>query len=121
MTPAHEAGGRSHDVYATAVRLSRPDGEHGIDRALGPLGSAVMRVVWTQGESTVASARDALNAGRANPLAYTTVMTILGRLHKRGLVVRELRGRGYVYRPALDETGAVDELSGQAVDEIIER
>lgn len=32
-------------------------------------------------------------------LAYTTVMTLLGRLEKRGFVSRRKPGRSYVYRP----------------------
>ncbi|MER6976772.1 BlaI/MecI/CopY family transcriptional regulator [Streptomyces carpinensis] len=36
-------------------------------------------------------------------LAYTTVLTILSRLHDKGMVVRHREGRGYVYEPARDE------------------
>lgn len=36
-------------------------------------------------------------------LAYTTVMTTLGRLHDKGVVERERRGRAYAYRPTVDE------------------
>lgn len=41
-------------------------------------------------------------------LAYTTVMTTLGRLHTKGLLSRELDGRAYVYTLASDP-GKVDE------------
>jgi predicted transcriptional regulator len=36
-------------------------------------------------------------------LAYTTVMTTLARLHRKGLATRVRSGRGYVYAPAVDE------------------
>jgi len=36
-------------------------------------------------------------------LAYTTVMTILSRLWKKGLVERQRQGRAYAYRPLLSE------------------
>ncbi|GLW96521.1 putative penicillinase repressor [Microtetraspora sp. NBRC 16547] len=36
-------------------------------------------------------------------LAYTTVMTTLARLHRKGLATRERAGRGFVYAPTVDE------------------
>ncbi|MFF7410450.1 BlaI/MecI/CopY family transcriptional regulator [Streptomyces lydicus] len=38
-------------------------------------------------------------------LAYTTVMTILSRLHTKQAVTRERSGRAYVWTPAADEAG----------------
>lgn len=38
-------------------------------------------------------------------LAYTTVMTILSRLHAKGAVTRERAGRAYAWTPAADEAG----------------
>ena len=43
--------------------------------------------------------RERLPAG----LAYTTVLTVLSRLHGKGLLVRHREGRGYVYESAADE------------------
>lgn len=95
--------------------------EPGVEDVLGPLGAAVMRVAWEQGESTVGSVLDELNRGRQQPLAYTTVMTILVRLFERGLVARERRGRQFVYRPVADERSSIESLSGQAVDHLLDR
>jgi predicted transcriptional regulator len=36
-------------------------------------------------------------------LAYTTVMTTLARLHRKGMATRTREGRGYVYSPSVDE------------------
>lgn len=96
-------------------------GEPAVENVLGPLGAAVMRVVWSRGEATVAAVVDTLNAGRPQPLAYTTVMTILVRLHERGFLVRRKQGRQFVYRPAADESSLLDTLSGRAVDELLSR
>jgi predicted transcriptional regulator len=38
-------------------------------------------------------------------LAYSTVATILSRLHTKGVVARTKRGRSYVYTPVSDEPG----------------
>lgn len=47
--------------------------------------------------------------------AYTTVMTILGRLVDKGLAERLEKGRGHVYRAA----GDPDELTAQAIDSLL--
>ena len=92
-----------------------------IEDVLGPLGAAVMRVVWAQGSASVSSVVDALNAERARPLAYTTVMTVMARLFERGLLERERTGRQYIYRPASDEHALLETLSGRAVDQLLAR
>ncbi|WP_245797649.1 BlaI/MecI/CopY family transcriptional regulator [Mangrovactinospora gilvigrisea] len=76
--------------------------------ALGALESDVMRVLWT-GDTplTVREVLVRLNAARGGePLAYTTVMTVLVRLAAKGAVERTRRGRGFVYAPlTTDEAG----------------
>lgn len=64
--------------------------------ALGNLEREVMDVVWSHGESTVRRVQAAL----ARPVAYTTVMTTLDRLFKKGFVTRTRTGRAFVYRAA---------------------
>lgn len=96
--------------------------EAAIEDVLGPLGAAVMRIAWEQGECTVASVTEALNASdRHRRLAYTTVMTVMGRLFERGLLERTKRGRQYAYRPASDETTLIEMMGGRAVDELMAR
>lgn len=66
--------------------------------AHGELEGLVMDVLWDADEPLVAAdVRDRLEPTRS--LAYTTVMTILVRLHEKGLVERERAGRAYAYRP----------------------
>lgn len=60
----------------------------------GRLEREVMEVVWHMGEMTVRQVQTAL----PRPVAYTTVMTTLDRLFKKGFVVRSLTGRAFVYR-----------------------
>lgn len=61
--------------------------------ALGSLERQVMEIVWRQGDFTVR----AVQAQLARPMAYTTVMTTLDRLFKKGLVARRRDGRAFVY------------------------
>ena len=87
---------------------------------LGPLGAAIMRILWTGGDTTLRSVLEQL-AARGRAPAYTTVTTILGRLRERGLVERSARGREAVYRAAVSEAELVEASSGRAVDQLLER
>jgi predicted transcriptional regulator len=62
--------------------------------ALGHLERAVMEVVWRQDQTTVREVQAAL----PRSVAYTTVMTTLDRLFKKGFVDRSRTGRAFVYR-----------------------
>lgn len=95
--------------------------ERRIESVLGPLAGPIMRIILKQGESTVRDVTTALWEGRDRTPAYTTVMTIMARLHERGLLARVKRGRGYVYRPSADEQATVDELGRRAVDQLLKR
>jgi predicted transcriptional regulator len=61
--------------------------------SLGPLEIAVMEILWERGESNVHDVVERL--GR--PLAYTTVMTTLDRLYKKGLLSRHKAERAFLY------------------------
>ena len=65
---------------------------------MGQLEARVMDVLWDHGDwLTPGEVNDTLS--RERELAYTTVMTILVRLHEKGLVERERHGRAWAYRP----------------------
>lgn len=70
---------------------------------LGELERAVMEQLWDTAaqRSEGASVREVLEGLPAERrLAYTTVMTVLDRLSKKGLVTRERDGRAWRYTPA---------------------
>ena len=69
-----------------------------LQAALGPLERAVMDTVWGGGDFSVRDVQTKL----ANPVAYTTVMTTLDRLFKKGLVHRRRDGRAFLYTAALE-------------------
>lgn len=100
-----------------------PTPERSAEGLLGPLEYAAMRVLWGEAPVGVARVLAGLNAAKAGeqPLAYTTVMTVLSRLHAKGLVVRERRGRGYAYTARFDEPGLVDHLGRKAVEDVLQR
>ena len=69
-----------------------------LQAALGPLERAVMDTIWRGGDLSVREVQGQL----ANPAAYTTVMTTLDRLFKKGLVHRRRDGRAFLYTAALE-------------------
>ncbi|OZD60469.1 CopY family transcriptional regulator [Rhodococcus sp. 05-340-1] len=62
-------------------------------RASGQLEESILELLGEHTELSVAQAREHLDS----ELAHTTVMTALVRLHGKGLVDRERRGRSFVY------------------------
>ena len=65
--------------------------------SLGPLEIQVMEVIWSCGESNVREVVEKLDSR----LAYTTVMTTLDRLFKKGLLDRYKSERAFVYSARL--------------------
>jgi predicted transcriptional regulator len=80
-----------------------------------PLELECLKALWGIGEGTVRDVRHVM-VGNRN-LAYTTVMTVLDRLEKRGGVSRRKQGRSFVYVPKLSR----EELRRFAVKEVVDR
>ena len=74
---------------------------------LGPLEANVLESLWVHAcPSTVHNVRASFPG-----LAYTTLMTTLDRLYRKGLLVRRRRGRAFMYEPRCTR----DELLGEMV------
>lgn len=62
----------------------------------------MLAALWSEdGPVTAADVQQRVDAD----LAYTTVVTILTRLHEKGAVTREKQGRSFAYAPVEDEAG----------------
>lgn len=59
-----------------------------------------MEQLWAVGESTVRDVMQALNDAGERERAYTTYMTIMARLHRKGLLLRRRQGKTDHYLPA---------------------
>ena len=81
---------------------------------LAPLELDCMTTLWPMGEGTVREIRDQL-APRL-PRAYTTIMTIMDRLARKGVVERRKVGRAYRYRPNLSAAEAREHALGQVME-----
>lgn len=80
---------------------------------LGPLETKVLELLWGKGRAL--TVRHALPAFPG--LAYTTLMTTLDRLYRKGLLIRRRRGRAFCYEPRWSRDQLLRErISGQVTD-----
>lgn len=68
-----------------------------IPRRLTGLELKCMKALWFEGAQTVRDVHQSLQP--THPLAYTTVLTVMDRLTRKGFVGRSRRGRAHVYHP----------------------
>ncbi|MEO7587836.1 MAG: BlaI/MecI/CopY family transcriptional regulator [Arachnia sp.] len=81
----------------------------------GALEQTVMELLWASGEPrTVADVLEEVNRDR--DLAYTTVMTVLDRLAKKGMVTRDRVDRAWQYLPADPQDVVVARDLAEALD-----
>lgn len=81
---------------------------------LAPLELDCMNTLWPMGEGTVREIRDRL--AERLPRAYTTIMTIMDRLARKGIVERRKFGRAYIYRANLTAEDARSQALGHVVE-----
>ena len=84
-------------------------------RFLGHLESAVMEILWERGDSNVHDVVERL--GR--PVAYTTAMTTLDRLFKKGLLDRRKAERAFIYSPHLSRREWERQRAGHLVADFL--
>lgn len=90
----------------------------GVEKLLGELEGAIMEILWARSEATVREVVDELN--RSRPLAYTTVLTVMGRLVEKGLLRQHKVGRAHLYRPAMSRGAYAAETAGQVIQALVE-
>ena len=98
---------------------------HNVPPGLHEFESELMELMWELGECNVRSALEELNRRSDKERKYTTVMTTMARLDKKGLLVRRREGKTDIYKPAMTreeyfearaaaEVGALVENYGEA-------
>jgi len=85
--------------------------------ALGSLESEVMDIVWHRGESSVSD----VSTNLKRPLAYTTVMTTLDRLFKKGILDRRKSERAFIYSARFSRREWERKRTGDFVAEFLAR
>jgi predicted transcriptional regulator len=85
-----------------------------LEKSLGSLERDVMALAWDRREITVRDACDRLGA-----VAYTTVMTTMDRLFRKGLLERRKVGRAFVYSAAASRKELEDAVATELVHSLI--
>jgi predicted transcriptional regulator len=88
---------------------------------LHELESEVMEEIWTQREATVRTVMDALNGRTTKARAYTTYMTIMARLHKKGVLDRRREGKTDFYAPKLDRAEFMASRAAAEVEDLVDQ
>lgn len=73
-------------------------GQEGLRQVLGELEAEIMECMWERGSASVREVHECLAERRE--IAYTTVMTVMGRLADKAMLSRRQEGRAYLYCPS---------------------
>jgi predicted transcriptional regulator len=87
-----------------------------LSQQLGPLEQRLLEGLWARGNATVRE----LSEGACPELAYTTVMTTLDRLFKKGFLTRAQEGRAFRYAPRFSSHELRREAAGQALRHLLD-
>jgi BlaI family transcriptional regulator, penicillinase repressor len=80
---------------------------------LGSLQSEVMNLAWQHGEVTVAQVAEAI--GRRRRVTYTTVLSAMQKLEKKGWLKHRSAGRAYIYSPTRNR----EQVGGRTLKELL--
>ena len=83
-------------------------------KILGNLESEIMEVIWATGQVSVRAVL--LQLKKKRPIAYTTIMTVMARLHDKGILKRKMDKSGaFVYLPAKDKQSFMAQASEKII------
>lgn len=106
------------------LRGSKKPGET-LTSELGPLERDVMEIVWRRYETGSADSKEVsvrdVHLAFQERLAYTTLMTTLDRLHKKGLLERRKDGRAFLYSPRLSPQEFERSIARDVIDTLLGR
>ena len=90
----------------------------GTKPGLGVRELAIMKVVWKLGDASVREVYETLRKER--PVAYTTVMSMMGTLEGKGYLKKRADGRAFRYRPARPEQRVISGMVREFVDRVFD-
>jgi len=89
----------------------------GLKQVLGDLEADIMEYMWIKGHCTVRGVHEHLL--KHKDLAYTTVMTVMGRLYDKEILLREAEGNTYLYHPAMPRDEYISRVVGEVLDALL--
>ncbi|HKO92378.1 MAG TPA: BlaI/MecI/CopY family transcriptional regulator [Polyangiaceae bacterium] len=106
-------------VAGDSVSFRLRPGKKGIELRLHDLEATVMDVVWTKNLARFAVSDVVALLEKQREIAYTTVMTTLVRLHRKGLLEREREGKRYLYSAKLSRTAFLESTAREVLDRAV--
>lgn len=88
----------------------------GLASIFGALELRVLEALWRRGEATVRDLQDDFPSA-----AYTTLMTTMDRLHRKGALARRKDGRAFLYRPAYSREALETGIVARAIAPLLRR
>ena len=83
---------------------------------LGRMQLLIMKVLWNKGRATAREITDALN--ESEPVAHSTVQTLLRGLEDKGSVSHEAEGRTFVFFPLVEEVKYQRRVTNDLVERV---
>lgn len=90
----------------------------GLSRVLGELEAEIMELIWQNNLTTVRDVYEELR--KKKKIAYTTVMTIMGRLAGKGLLQIDKQGTAYIYNPVISKEQFEQETVKRVLDSALD-
>lgn len=78
-----------------------------------------LKVLWQRGEATVRQVFDELNSTN-EPLAYTTVLSLMQVMEQKGLVTHRQEGKAYIYVPKVERQKTYRQLAGGFLERVFD-
>ena len=94
-------------------------GRPGLEKVLGPLESEIMGLVWSRDKVTVREIHKELCLTSSKNIAYTTVMTTMTRLAKKGLLSTIKEGNAYLYEATHNKEEFLQRVVHQVIDGLL--
>src|SRR2546421_7611429 len=76
---------------------------------LGKVQLEIMRILWQRGRATAREITEAMS--QAQPIAHSTVQTLLRQLQAKGAVAYEVEDRTFVYRPLYQQSEVAETVT----------
>ncbi|MBU6429266.1 MAG: BlaI/MecI/CopY family transcriptional regulator [Cyanobacteria bacterium REEB65] len=101
------------------LSVFRP-GKPGLRKVLGDLEADIMDAVWNRGPGAQLTVRDVVNELQpSRGSAYTTVMTVMGILTKKGLLKAEKAGNAHIYEATLEREAFTASVVGKILNDLM--
>lgn len=92
--------------------------QKGLSKVLGSLEAEVMEKIWLKQTASVKDVHQELLTLR--PIAYTTVMTIMGRLADKRLLKKVKEGNAFIYTPVVSKEEFSKNIVSEVIDSLLE-